>query len=373
MRNALKVAENPTITFTPDELRRRQERRRRRRHDQRHARPGRSEEAHRLPGDGRARGRNAPRDGVYELRMTDYGLKPPSLMFGRIKVGETVKVKLRPAAQELKQLSLLSIEDPTMTTTRFLLVAAALAAATPASRAASHDGHRRDHRHRRPRRTTARRRRPTPSPPRRRLSAGCRATSPPPSRSSTCAPPDQRGLNVFESPKEAGAAYTGFKLAWGGAFTQQFQNLTHRTRPRRSRQGCDGKDVNQNALIPIGSGFNNADANLYLNAQLARGIRVAVESYASARHHQETLGQGRLLPDRRLADRERAARQDHGVHDAQGRTLRGQLRRRSTSAAATTADALQPVRRQLHHRRLHDRDRRRGVPPQWRLHGAWAA
>ena len=31
---------------------------------------------------------------------------------------------------------------------------------------------------------------------------------------------DQRGLNVFESPKEAGADYTGFKLAWGGAFTQ---------------------------------------------------------------------------------------------------------------------------------------------------------
>jgi len=31
-------------------------------------------------------------NGVYELRMTDYGLKPPSLMFGRIKVGETVKV-----------------------------------------------------------------------------------------------------------------------------------------------------------------------------------------------------------------------------------------------------------------------------------------
>ena len=30
--------------------------------------------------------------GVYELRMTDYGLKPPTLMFGRIKVAETVKV-----------------------------------------------------------------------------------------------------------------------------------------------------------------------------------------------------------------------------------------------------------------------------------------
>src|SRR5215211_3257319 len=40
-------------------------------------------------------------------------------------------------------------------------------------------------------------------------------------------PLDQRGLNVFESPKEPGAAYTGFKLSWGGAFAQQFQNLTH--------------------------------------------------------------------------------------------------------------------------------------------------
>ena len=30
--------------------------------------------------------------GHYELDMTDYGLKPPTLMFGRIKVGETVKV-----------------------------------------------------------------------------------------------------------------------------------------------------------------------------------------------------------------------------------------------------------------------------------------
>jgi len=31
--------------------------------------------------------------GAYDLDMTDYGLKPPTLMFGRIKVGQTVKVK----------------------------------------------------------------------------------------------------------------------------------------------------------------------------------------------------------------------------------------------------------------------------------------
>ena len=102
-------------------------------------------------------------------------------------------------------------------------------------------------------------------------------------------PLDQRGLNVFESPKEPGASYTGFKLSWGGAFAQQFQNLTHQnTAAAKLGKDAAGKDVNLNALIPIGSGFNNANANLYLNVQLARGIRVAVETYASARHHNET-------------------------------------------------------------------------------------
>jgi polyisoprenoid-binding protein YceI len=32
-------------------------------------------------------------DGTYELKMTDYGLTPPSLMFGRIKVRDAVTVK----------------------------------------------------------------------------------------------------------------------------------------------------------------------------------------------------------------------------------------------------------------------------------------
>jgi hypothetical protein len=95
---------------------------------------------------------------------------------------------------------------------------------------------------------------------------------------------DQRGVNVFESTKEEGADYTGFKLNWGGAFAQQFQNLTHQnTAAPKLVAGVDA-----NNLIQIGSGFNNADANLFLNVQVARGIRVAVESYASARHHQES-------------------------------------------------------------------------------------
>ena len=95
---------------------------------------------------------------------------------------------------------------------------------------------------------------------------------------------DQRGVNVFESSKEPGADYTGFKLNWGGAFAQQFQNLTHQN--AAAPKLVAGVDANN--LIQLGSGFNNADANLFLNVQVARGIRVAVESYASARHHQES-------------------------------------------------------------------------------------
>ena len=96
--------------------------------------------------------------------------------------------------------------------------------------------------------------------------------------------PDQRGLNVYESPKDEGAPFNGFKLTWGGAFTQQFQNLTH----TNSAAPKLVSGVNQNSLIQIGSGFNTANANLYLNVQLAKGIRVAVETYASSRHHNES-------------------------------------------------------------------------------------
>jgi hypothetical protein len=94
---------------------------------------------------------------------------------------------------------------------------------------------------------------------------------------------DVRGLNVFESPKTEGAEYTGLKLSWGGAFSQEFQNIQH----ENSAAPRLVSGVNQNALMPIGSGFNTANANLFLNVQLARGIRVAVETYASARHHNE--------------------------------------------------------------------------------------
>lgn len=107
-------------------------------------------------------------------------------------------------------------------------------------------------------------------------------------------PRDQRGINVFEAPKDDTVPFTNLKIGLGAAFTQQFQGLGHNN--TAARNVVNG--VNTNQLIPIGHGFNNAVANLYLNAQLATGIRVEVTTYLSSRHHQDTwVKDGYLLVD----------------------------------------------------------------------------
>jgi hypothetical protein len=111
-------------------------------------------------------------------------------------------------------------------------------------------------------------------------------------------PEDKRGINVFETPKDESVAYDGFKLQWGAAFTQQFQGLDHSNTAAPVLVTTAGVTTNANQLIRIGHGPNTATANLYLNGQLAPGIRVAMTSYASARHHNETwVKDGYLLVD----------------------------------------------------------------------------
>ena len=99
---------------------------------------------------------------------------------------------------------------------------------------------------------------------------------------------DQRGINVFETTKDPGVEYTGFKLDWGAAFASQVQHLSHSN--TATPIVVDG--VNTNQLADIGLGFNNSTANLYLNSQLAKGIRVELAMYLSARHHNETWVKG---------------------------------------------------------------------------------
>jgi hypothetical protein len=95
---------------------------------------------------------------------------------------------------------------------------------------------------------------------------------------------DQRGLNTFETSKKPGVEFTNFKLDISAAFTSQVQNLNHENTALPNVVN----NVNANQLQDIGFGFNNSTANLYLNAQLAPGIRVALTSYLSSRHHNET-------------------------------------------------------------------------------------
>ncbi len=85
---------------------------------------------------------------------------------------------------------------------------------------------------------------------------------------------DQNGVNVFEPAKDLTTEFTGRTVRIGGAFTQQFQALSH----------SNGNDMELYALAP---GFNLAAANLNIDAQIEDGIRISLESYMSSRHHTE--------------------------------------------------------------------------------------
>lgn len=107
-------------------------------------------------------------------------------------------------------------------------------------------------------------------------------------------PRDQRGINVFEPAKDDDVPFTNLKIGFGAAFTQQFQGLDHSN--TAAPKMTNGVDANQ--LIQIGHGFNNAVANLYMDAQLAKGIRVEVTTNLSSRHHQDAwVNDGYLLVD----------------------------------------------------------------------------
>jgi hypothetical protein len=126
--------------------------------------------------------------------------------------------------------------------------------------------------------------------------AAARAATAPKIQIQHIRPYDQRGLNVFEAPKNDNVPYEGFKLDWGAAFNQPFQSLDHsNTAAAKTAKDAAGKDYNANQLMNVGTGFNLANANLYLNAQVAPGIRVNLESYLSSRHHNETWVKGGYL------------------------------------------------------------------------------
>jgi len=100
-------------------------------------------------------------------------------------------------------------------------------------------------------------------------------------------PYDITGANMFEMPTVTDVEYEGFKLKWGASFRQQWQTLTQKN---------NITDPSSGSFLPeLGPGFNTANANLYLDAQVADGMLVHVFTYLSSRHHREARVKGGYL------------------------------------------------------------------------------
>ncbi|GAA3951720.1 hypothetical protein GO495_12655 [Chitinophaga oryziterrae] len=109
---------------------------------------------------------------------------------------------------------------------------------------------------------------------------------------------DQSGINVFEDPKDTAAIFDGLKVKFGAGFTQQFQNLKHKNPDALNNNVgaySNGVSTPGNKLKVITAGFQTAQANLYMDVQLADGIRLNVTSYLSSKHHNETWVKGGYL------------------------------------------------------------------------------
>jgi hypothetical protein len=85
----------------------------------------------------------------------------------------------------------------------------------------------------------------------------------------------------FEEKKLDGSTFEKLKVRVGGDFAMQFQSLNHHS---------DSVE-----LIPLGSGINLPTANFLIEADLARGVKVNLETYLSSRHHNEAWVKGGYL------------------------------------------------------------------------------
>ena len=98
--------------------------------------------------------------------------------------------------------------------------------------------------------------------------------------------PDQRGIHVFEAPKDSVLSFDGVQVRVGGQSTLQFQALDHENGVSIANQ------TNANTLKEIGYNFNLATANLDLDVVLAKGLRMHLRTYLSSRHHPEPYVKG---------------------------------------------------------------------------------
>ncbi len=89
---------------------------------------------------------------------------------------------------------------------------------------------------------------------------------------------DKSGINVFEAPKTPNTEFEGLYVWVGGDFALQFQGLT--------------QENSGDSLADIKSNFNLPTANLNIDVQLEKGLRMYLRTYLSSRHHTEAYVKG---------------------------------------------------------------------------------
>jgi len=92
---------------------------------------------------------------------------------------------------------------------------------------------------------------------------------------------DKSGINVFEAPKTPNTDFDGLYVWVGGDFALQFQGLT--------------QENSGDSLADISSNFNLPTANLNIDVQLEKGLRMHLRTYLSSRHHTEAYVKGGYL------------------------------------------------------------------------------
>jgi hypothetical protein len=102
-------------------------------------------------------------------------------------------------------------------------------------------------------------------------------------------PRDQNGINQFDVKKDS-VAYKGISVDLGAAFALQFQGVKSFNNQSNLPALITGYRLNN-----LGNNFNLPTANMIIGAQLYDGVRVNLELYLAARHHNETWVKGGYL------------------------------------------------------------------------------